>query len=584
MRRCIVALLVCALLAASAGADVVYMQDGTTHKGEVTRDGGKVRIVTDAGLVVVSAADVLYVASSKPTTKPATRPAQPPTVPPMPETPRAPVRPRAGKGEGDFVPTRVRFQLSRVTRPESIIFMLMRNLDATPPGDKANDLRKQIEQWQIAAHDRKRKTTGKWYTPGDFTRRRQAYTRRLAEANDFAKQARAIRGDTAKEKAERSALETEANRHLVDAARAWPDSLIRYFLTGIAYYRSKSYQQAISAFGECCRQAPRVAAFHQGYGMALMDANRQTDGLASFIRALQLQPDSHDALEMVIKGMQAVPGSQTRSVPYQRAVKLRRLYADTSAPRSGSSYNRGTRWLMPQKGSSYSRGWTDREGTLPTPPYDRLVFMQAVGVPVAKDTLLVDESIVKNALAVFIQIDETTIVPAAGRRTTSYRSYRTTPASVPLTTVRVEGHAFTPAVGAEPPKPAAGADVVLYGLGVFEEMGSEVRAVPARIATVADDGAIKITEALSAGDATGPILTPQGRLLGFIAGKTDATGTNGGPDVTIQYAQIAPLIEKLQKASRSYSGYGRVKRQQAQPAPAGGKFFTVHAIFSETFE
>ena len=54
--------------------------------------------------------------------------------------------------------------------------------------------------------------------------------------------------------------------------------------------------------------------------------------------------------------------------------------------------------------------------------------------------------------------------------------------------------------------------------------------------------------------------------------------------MTIQYAQIAPLIEKLQKASRSYSGYGRVKRQQAQPAPAGGKFFTVHAIFSETFE
>lgn len=572
------------LLATSAWADVAYMRDGTIHRGKVTRDGNTVRIDMDAGQVVVNAADVLYIATSRPAT-PATKPAPPaaPTAPPIGPTSPPPVRTPAAKIVGDFRPISIRFQLSRVTRPESIIFMLMRNLAATPPGDKADDFRKQIAQWQIAAHDRKRKMTGRWYTPGDFVRRRQAYVRRLSEAADFAKRARAVRGDTAKDKSERSLLETECNRRLVEAAKCWPDPLIRYFLTGIAYYRSKSYQQAVGIFRECCEQAPRVAGLHQGYGLALLESNRGTDALAEFIRTLQLQPDSSEALDLLIKGMQKVPGAQTRSVAYIRALKLRKLY-DTSGSRR-SSYSRGTKWLMPEKGrSSYGRGWTDRDGTLPMPPYDRLVFRQAVGVPIAKDTLLVDESVVKNALAVFVQINETTIVPVATRRTTYYSSYRTKTPRPPLSTLRVEGYTFTPAAGEEPPKPVPKTDVVLYGLGIFEEMGSRVRAIPALIAAVDKDGGVKLTEALSAGDAAGPILSVQGRLLGFLAAKPDAMVADGGPNVLIPYAHIEPLVEKARKPSRSYSGYGRAKRKPTDPVPAPGKYFTVHGIFSETFE
>ena len=65
--------------------------------------------------------------------------------------------------------------------------MLMRNLRAATSGAESMDLRKQNEQWQVLAHERKRRVAGQWYTPKDFINRRNGYIKALKDVAEFSR-------------------------------------------------------------------------------------------------------------------------------------------------------------------------------------------------------------------------------------------------------------------------------------------------------------------------------------------------------------------------------------------------------------
>jgi len=568
------------LLAGASFADTVYTRDGKTYSGTVTRDGDTVRVQTSGGVVELKAADVLYVKKDTPAVP---TPGGLPTPPPDDTVGSTDGAADRKIPTGSIRPDRIIFDMHGTIYPDSVVFMLMRNLRASSSGAASLDLRKQIEQWQVLAHERKRRVAGKWYTPKDFINRRNSYIQGLKDAAEFSRGvSRYTTARTAAEEAKRQRIAEQLNKKLIEVSRRWPDPLIRQFLGGIAYLRAENNHQALLLFQTCCKQAPRVAGFYQGYGLALMASNRETDALEAYLALMELLPDSRDALNLLCKGIAALPGIALKTDLYARATQVRDLY-DTTAKSSSSSW--GMKWLMPGK-----KTWTDRGSTLPTPPYDRLVFKQCVGVPVAPGILLADESVVRDAAAVYVQIAGKGIVKGRVQRTMYYGSK--TAERPPLTLVNVAEYDFTPAtdiVDTKSPLPTfkAGTDVHIYGMGVLEEMGSDVRRVPAKIVSASENGAVELRGRLSAGDAAAPVLTLDGKLVAFMAAKTDVAADDGGPDRLIPLSALTPLIVKAAKAKRtssSYGGYSSAKRKPITPQAVKDRIVTIHAIHEETFK
>lgn len=564
-KRVCAAILAWVLFSAAAGADTVYMRDGKSYSGKVTVEGQKVLIDDGTNVVEVKLKEVVYI-SRKGATKPTGS--------------KIKTKPSESAGRAW---TKV-YSINDVTSPEPILFMFMRKLEGESPGMDSYRIRKQIEQWQIAAHEQKRKVGGKWVGREYFPTRRHNYEELLKDCRTMVLSLRRMRTKSQRQKATQLAMKKKLGTKLTEAARSWPDPQIRLFLTGVAHLRSDDFARAESAFRACAEQTPLVAAYHQGHGMSLMGLKRSTNALEAFVRMLRLRPESSLAVHLVTDAVKKVPGMDIKKPIYKEATVMLSEY------RQGSSYRKrsGTTWLMPDK-----RPWSDPDDTLPTPTYDRLAFRQAVGVPIGTKTLLVDKAVIKDAIEVMVQIDGGKVVPGKVRRI-SYYGRKDDPA--PLAMVSIDGYELTSVVGEidtkfrsskEKPKPkfTAETDVTIHGLAYYVEMGGAVRKTSGHIKSVKDDGEIELAGSLLAGDAAGPVLTRGGELVGFLSSRIEASSAGGGKSEFIEMAQIEPLIVQARRSSRAYSsisGYDRAVRK-ITPRKLEGNTFVVYGVFGERF-
>ena len=546
-RKLALAVLAFATWAALARGDIVYLNNGKVYRGQVTRKEDKVLIKMALGTIAVNASDVQRIIKTAAATQP--------------DTPTSPTPPT----------DRQKLGLERFTRPESHVFLYMRQLATTPSGMASYRLREKIKEWRIRTHDRERRLEGRWISPEETSRHRREFAELLKKTQDTVRQLRRITYSSSLDAdAQRVRYKRKLAGELRRAAQVWPDPILRDFLTGMAYLEGLYYSRALKHFRNCREAAPRVAGFWQGEGVALAGAGEKLKALAAYMEALRLRPDSRDAIELVRRGMKETPGAKMGEPTYIAARDLTDLYEEPS----GRYYTRrGVTWLMP------GRDWLGREHALPTPTYDRLVFRQAVGVPISKTTLLVDGVAVKEALEVFVILGDGMVVPGRFRPSSTYGRGK---APIRLDLVTVADCVFTPLATDEKAKATAGQQVTAYGLSLYEEMGSRVRPIPTKIEKVEANGAIRLAQGLIAGESAGPIITKDGRLLGFLAGKTDATADGGGPDQVIGLTEIADLIKRAGRSS-SYGGYRRVKRK-ITPKPAQGRCFVVLATAAEAPE
>jgi hypothetical protein len=573
-RRCLACVAAAVVAAAVAAADTVYLADGRKLEGDVQRAGRKVRVTTADGTVEVDADDVLYIV----TPRPATKPAKPPALPQAP---------KAGPPE----PAATRFTIDKASRPEPVIFLLMRSLSVTPAGSDVYALRKQIERWQIAAKDRKRRAGRPWLSPDDFVRRRQAFEAYLREARDLFRKAGQRTGYSASPPDRRSENLTAAHQKLRQAARAWADPLLRDFLSGAAELHAGNHKEAAALFGKCVSRAPRVAAFHQGLALARLEGGDALEALEAALEMLALRPGSRSALQLTRQAYEKVPGSALRSPTYLRARKVLNEYEDSSASGTwgGSSWSGTINWELP------GRPVYGRKESLPTPRQDRLESLQAVGVPVGRDVLMVDARLVRDALEVFVRVDEDTVAPARVSRAGTYWSSRA--ASAPdLAFVHVTGWAFAPLKTADATFRKDEA-VTAYALSMYEEMADCPRPIAGAIEEVsreAGDGEsgkakqprripTKVSTRILAGEGASPVVTAEGALVGFLAGRTDAMADGGGPHAFHSLADLAPLLKHIPRGYAAYSMYG-ARRRKAEPVSVKGDHFIVYATFGERFE
>jgi hypothetical protein len=318
--------------------------------------------------------------------------------------------------------------------------------------------------------------------------------------------------------------------------------------------------------------------------VALLGLDRQLDAMDQCLQVLRLEPDSADALSALRKAMAAVKGGQTTTEIYLQAAKAMRDYSEPAAGPVNLAA-KTINWALPGKPVSA------KEGSLPVPTYDRMVFRQAIAVPVAPHVLLVDRQLVdrsldQDALDVFVRIDDKTIV--RGKFSKLAGGTMAAKADSPFAAVTVPDCTFTPVTIDDKLALAAGQSVTVHGLSIFEEMGAKPRAFSAQ-AKAADDGdapgALNLSEWLAPGEAAGPIFLSGTGLVGFVAGKTDVTLDFGGPDKIIPIADVAAAAKKCKSAGSSsgFSGASHAGRK-ITPTVATGDTFIVYATAGEVIK
>jgi len=602
MRYLTATVLGCLLACGHAASDVVTTITGDTYKGKVIKRDGKVIVDTANGEVVLKAAQVIHIARSgpvaaqtqpEPTTQPVTT-----LLPIIGPDIKPPVLGAAGEA----------VTLANLTHPEPIVYLYMRGLAVTPPGAESVSMRKQIQLWRAHAHDRRRKAGLSWLTPKEFLRHRENYEKLLREAEDLMKNAgkgfvppKSYTGRTSsdrrythrttrnrqREREKRALAEKriealrkayeKANRETAvakmrEAATTWADPLIRNFLTAIADLWAKNYMRADGFFNHCIRSAPRVAAFHQGLGYAKSKQGRHLESLGAFLKVLALRPDSSEAAAMVREAMKRVPGHQIKSETYLRARETMQHYAKPTRRTTYSTQR--VEWLMPGK-----KTWQTSLVTLPVPTYDRLTFRQAVAVAVGKHALLVDRETVNGALELFVRVDPNTVVRAQPGRSSSYgRTVKPPVAAI----ISIRGYEFTPVAAAPDTKFDPDQACSAYAMALHQQMGSEVRKVDGKLRPGKDGAGATLSMQLLAGESASPVLTEDGKLVGFLAARCDVKTDNGGPHKLVPLAELANLLKRA-RTLRPYRSSSRIQREIV-PHAVTGRTFPVYATFAETLD
>jgi len=553
MRNIAICILAGLAMAACVQADTVYMKDGKVYQGQATRKDGKVYVKTTMGgvpvTITVNATDVERIRESEPATKPAGGPTSAP-----------PISLDTGRTLEDAI-----------TRPEAMVFLAMQKLAAMSPGMGGYDARQDVKTFQAKAHDGERKADGKWYSPKEVIRAKERYQEFIKDSGDAKNELRRAETGTPSARAEVPRRCRELALFYRKAATAWPNDLLGEFLMGAAQIEGLDFIAAQHSFERCIAAAPRVAAFHHGKALALAGRNQPVASLASAIDAIELQPDSQDALAFLKQSHDATPGNLMADPICVLAKAIMDRYETPS--RTSSGFRRGISWLMP------GRSVTASEHSLPSLPMDRLEFRRAVGVPVGKHALLADSAVLDGALEAFVVIDGKTTVPAQVVRTSTYGS--SSKVALPVAVVYVRDVEFTPLPADGKEKPGKNQAVSFYGLAFFEQMGGRIRPVDAIVRGADPNGSAALSAQLIPGEGAGPVISKSGSLLGFLAGRTDPTADGGGSDRFVPVQDLSALIKRAQQSSGTgYSSYSRNKRQVA-PKPATGQYFTVFVTAAE---
>ncbi len=574
------------LLAATGLAETVYLLGGKQVTGTVTRSGDKVIVESpDGKRQTFDARDVLYVAKTTGPTEtgdpgkahPPVR-SDPPEARPGTERPPTPLPGQADASlRPDFRTASKPFTFNQARRPESIVYLLMRSRG--PGGLDFDDLEVQIRRWRANVKDRLRRSGRAWLGPEEFIRIRARVEADFQAAED---EYRDITRHHRRRHADGRRSEPDDRdfapvyRKLQRTAMLWPDPAIRDFLAGVACLKLRQYKQADMHFQRAARKHDLIAAFHQGRGLAAMGNDLPLDALEPFTRVCRLQPQSRYAVDLLRWAVREVPGARMDNESYRQAKALLAGYPeDNKPPKPPRDRDVQVTWLLPGQELRIS------DDEMPLPFYDRLDTFQAIGVPVDEDALLVDADAVEKAHEIFVRLGPDVFVPA----TVSRRS-RTVDAegnALPdLVVVKVEGVKFKP-LSCDPGRPFKPGDAMaMVRLSFHQTMQRVPEVIGLRAGELDENGQPRISVQARPGDAAGPVLTPDRRLVGFVAARTSAQAEQGGVHRLWLLSELKPILRRV--GSSSIPSYGTPRKIQAEPIQADRPYFVIYGTFGERFQ
>lgn len=549
------------LAAPAVLADTVIMKDGRTLEGVATEAGASVFIDMKMGRVKLNRSEVQEIVYQKPATTSA------PVGPASTATGSAAASDAAGDEAGPF---------PRATRPDTLVFVLMRKLALVPPGSESVSLRQSMDPWRVACHDGVTRSGSRWIKPAELKRLRENFDKVRAEGEDALRKARSGYSKSNQDKVRQIQAVAAAQARMQVAASNWGDPIIRSFLLGELALEQDNAPSANALFRECIRQMPLVAGFYQGRAMALTKADRHLEALADYAMVLRLRDDDATAYFDLVEAMKRVPGGMIKNQAYTQAEKLVNQYVPPTAKPTQSSYGRGVRWLMP------GGDWQANKDSLATPAYDYFRVNKAVALPIGQGLLLVDANAIAGAAELMLELSPGRYVRAEVVKLSS-GSATSAPTTLPIAAVRVKNYSFMPTLIDEKGKLASGDELTLFAQSLPEELdGPAPRKAVITVSELAGDGTPKLSGRLLPGESAGPLLNADGKLVGFLAGRTDPMVEAGGPNTFISLKELAPYIAQVNKAAKSSSSFGRPRYGAPAPKsttqPADGQVFTLHAI------
>ncbi len=565
------------LIVSVAASDVVYLRDGRRFEGTVTRDDENVTVKTNVGTLVFPVQQVLVIDSE-------TSPGDETSCDPDPESDAQstglesePVTPQEqsnvqetpDSGEPEDSPDgRLRFPrmpvvpATQITMPECMAFMQMRVLAGTLSGTEAMKLRKHVDAWRAFAHDRRRRVGTRWLMPQVYARRRASYEEIVVEAMQGIRRFGSRPELSARRKAESLKL-------LKKAPAAWADPLLSRYLRGVYLLLAEDYQQAQNMFALCVDEAPTVPGFRQGRAMALIGADRGLDAVHESLAALRLMPDSSELAGLLEQALSIVPGHQISTPAFREAADILAMYDVSAIRRSVPNRSnrrqprrsRETHWVMD------TRPWQCPPDSLPMLTYDRIVVRQAPAVPVGESVLMVDASILGDAIFVSVKADDSTYIGVATRNTHYYRN-------LPIALIYVPDARFTPVVIGGFDSFPVDEPLLAWGVASYAEMDTGPRQITLAVKPDANGELVAGTRLLP-GEALSPIIHTDGNLVGFLSGRTNVKVDGGGDSELINVLTVQSLERAIRDEQSSSS------RRRIQPKPVEGRMFVVQAVHGE---
>jgi len=181
---------------------------------------------------------------------------------------------------------------------------------------------------------------------------------------------------------------------------------------------------------------------------------------------------------------------------------------------------------------------------------------------------------------IFVQIDNVFVPARVGRST--YSRNREVPK---ISTVYLTEYELTPVAVPTKEKPAKRGPCTVYALGIFGQMKQVIRTAAGTFKPGGESKPGSVSEKLLPGEGTAPVLSDDGMLLGFVAGKTKVALDGAGPDKFISLDEVSTTLKRAMSSRSSIGrgGYDTAKREFT-PAPAKGKTFVIYAILGEVFK
>lgn len=548
------------MLAGAVAADTVYLRDGRQlWAKKVTKADGKVRLEMPYGTAEFPESEVSYIDYG--TAQPASKPAQVESEP----LEQAPVK----------LQPSVRWDLAEATVPEPIVFMLARQRELA--GESGDDLSGQLKQWRIAVHEQKRKHRDEWLARDDRRRRLADFRKRLKDADDKARQAKSIYGDTPADQAKKKKLQTEVEQDYYTAAGAWPDPLLSEFLTAVLDLRAGKSKQAEGRFRRCLENESLLAGLHQGRGLALAADKQALSALAEFVACAELWDDSYEPFRLIEETAKDVPGAQTNDPIYRKAQDLLDRY---EKPKYASYAHGGISWLMP------GRGWQSRDEGLFVPPYERFICRQAIAIPLTEDgVMVVDSAALTGALKIYVQVAPGRLVQATPYRAGSIVRSSTQKVELPLALIRASGAAFTPVQTESPAEVKVDQRVSLRAANAYRVMGNEIRLAQAQVKQVGPEG-IALDTGVLPGEGLSAVFDGD-KFVGLFTGRVDAEAADCGQSSFIDPAALSAWIAQVKRylrpGGKTYSSSaGPALKADVEPVKAEGQVFLLYILQGET--
>jgi hypothetical protein len=568
-------LLVVALVALDLAAETVYLVGGKTVRGKVVKKDGKVLVTDGQGQVRrFDEIDVLYIAdTSAPADKPSSGDELLNTDEPLLEP---------GQVDPALAPPSLkpapRFTINAARRPEPVVFHLMRSAVSAPGSPSLSDADARLDRWQAAAKDRTRKVSDRWLSPEQITQLRVKVEAANREARDMYHDIRRRHGRR-DDKDKRPPDFGAVYQHLREAASLWPDDRLRPILMGVSLLRIGDSRRAEGFFRRALENSENLAAGWQGLARAQLQQGQPLRALESLMELSRLKGQADETLALLVKAGRAVEGKDMERPEYLAAKEIIDAAGESLTqgdPRRRRTYRSDREsWLLPGRSESA------RQYELPLPAYDRIDFVQAIGVPTGSGTLAVDAAVIGKALGVFVRLDAQRVVPGQLGRTSGDEGGVD---ELSLVSVDVEGVTFDRLTTDPETAPVQdGEELMLVSLPAWPSLGNLPRLTPCK-AKVDQEGKVSVAAGLLPGEGAGPVVTADGKLAGFMSGRLQVLNPGGGEAKFYDRARLADIVRGGAPLPARFRRRITDVPEQETEATVKGRYFIVYAVIGETMQ